>query len=400
MKRVIVGIWATVLIAIGQGDAESIHHMVAPTGIEERQAQLLKDVDEATQMLTGKASVEYGTLTSVALQVESWAEVIEMGEKKDASQRAQTTKQLLGDMRYNILERSCLIHLEDDDEKVRIVTRRVLAQTLGSHVRENQWAMQLRTELNSMVAEDNNSLSYDEVFSLSENLAYLGNPIGLPVLLGTIAEETSPSWAKINAMLALQRLKVSIPESRLETLMLDNDGLVASTAFDCAQDKMDQPFVLHVAKKQLERFDHKIENRVALTDDDINLLSDVGYVFRMRVRSETLTEGDKAFAKAVVKHLLETAPLAVKERVVYLFADLCGEEDEELLTTLIGSSSPILHAQAIYGLSRCPVEMLEKYRKKLTELQKDPDWKVRLFASNGLQKLANAEKARQGTASP
>lgn len=401
MKKTTAFLWVVLgLVAFGQGVAASVKYVQMPTSDEERHQQLLKDITVAMPMLSGKTKANYIQLEGLSRQIEALANIAERENHGEATGRTQIVRNLLGDDMYRTFEQSCLTGLEIGDEDLRVVARRILAQTLASHACEAQWDRQLRLELNALLKGENSSLSYAELFSLSESLAYLGMPTGMPILQDVLEDEDQPAAWKISAMKIMAKNNVSMPEIVLEKLLLSKEPVVAYSAFDCYQESWGQVFVLQAAKTQLNRIVDSHELHGTLTGQERTLLLSVGSALIVGHRLGKLSDDDKAFAKAKARHLLETGEVLIKERAIFLFAEFCGEEDEDLLQELMQSSSSILRSKAVYGLSHCPVEMLEKYREKLTELQNDADWQIRLFASNGLQKLANAEKARQSPASP
>ena len=394
MERIIVFLLVFVFAASGIVRAETWESgpVQVPVDSETVHKEFLARVDEVIGILSAKNGAECLKVGLVALEIKTSAQAAAMAEKERAPSMERIVRKLLGDERYEELERACLAVSDGGEGELRRAARLLLSQTLGSHVREDVWSRDLNGILTALMEDKPVQVSPEELFSLAESLAWLGNGMGIPVLQSVLEEEGIPPVMAKEALEALAFLKEPIPPNVLEKLLLSDNALVAYTAFDISSSDRTTPLLQRTAGTQLARLRKLHASRGSLPWNERVLLRKACSVLGDGTRLGLPTDVERTKMKAFIRYFIETGDGDLPGRVVFLFADLCGEEDVELLETLLVDSSPVLRAQAARGLSRCPLAVLERHREQLLSLQEDSDSMVRLFSSNALQRLANAEK--------
>jgi HEAT repeat protein len=395
VKRLILFLFAFVLAAIGTVRAGTwqtgpVQLSVDP---ETMQKEFLSRVDEVIGILSETNGAACMKVWLASREIKASANAAAAMGPGNPPPMAQLARELLGGERYDGLERACLAVSDGGEGELRRAARHVLSQALGSHAREEAWARQMNGILAALMEDEPVQGSPEEVFSLAESLAWLGNDAGEPILQSVLEEDGLPPGMTRQALEALSFLKKPFPPDVLEKLLSSGEAVVAYTAFDVSSSDRTAPLLQRAAKTQLARLRGLHGKRGSLPWNESVLLHKVCSVLGDGVRSGALSDAEKAEAKAVARYFIETGDGSLPERTVFLFADLCGEEDVGLLETLLESPSPILRAQAARGLGGCPPAVLERHRERLLVLQEDSDSMVRLFASNALQRLANAEKA-------
>lgn len=354
---------------------------------EAMRKELGKCVDKAIRMLSGEEPLKLYEVESAATWVEAQTAAAAYGK---AGPRERGARGVLGTARCDALEKACLAALDSSSEDVRATARRILARTLGSRVREEEWAREVREMTGEYVQTGMLGTSVDELFSLAENLAYLGNPAGKAVLLDVLAAESRPVVLAQRAVLAMKALGEPLPDGLLSKLLRSPETRIARTAFDSVPGAWRKPLAVDAAQAQLERLWQKYDRDGSLSRDERYLLSDAGFVLFTASRERALPDGLAAAAKAAARHFVECDDRDLQEQAALLFGELAGEEDEELLVAMMSSRSERLRSRGAAGLMRCPVGTIERNLPRLRELQEDPAWAVRLQAANCLQKLANA----------
>jgi hypothetical protein len=356
---------------------------------EAMRKELGKCVDKAIRMLSGEEPLKLYEVESAATWVEAQTAAAAYGK---AGPRERGARGFLGTARCDALEKACLAALDSSSEDVRATARRILARTLGSRVREDAWAEEVREAMEGFARTGIFPLSVDELFSLAENLAYLGNPVGKAVLLDVLAAESRPVVLAQRAVLAMKALGEPLPDGLLAKLLRSPETRIARTAFDSVPGAWRTPLAVDAAQAQLERLWQKYDRDGSLSRDERYLLSDAGFVLVSALREGTLSgsNGTAAAAKAAARHFVECDDRDLQEQAALLFGELAGEEDEEILVAMMSSRSERLRSRGAAGLMRCPVGTIERHLPRLRELQDDPAWEVRLQAANCLQKLANA----------
>lgn len=356
------------------------------------QDQFERDVaDRAVRMLSGEERMDLFSLENTADLLASSTAAASYWPEWSGKSREEIIRGRLGEERCAALEQACLAALaESGDEDVRMAVRGILARGLGSRVCEEAWVRQLQEKTEGFRQTGILAISLDEYFSLAESLAYLGNNAGREVLLDVLRAEKRPVLLLERALQAMQDADEPIPDEILDKLLRSPDADVAYATFNNAHKSWTQPLVVGAAKAQLERLAEKHRREGRLDAPEAHLLTLAALACRTSAREGTLPEDAKAAAKAAARYFVQCGNPTLAEPIACLFAQLAGEEDEDLIVSMMDTSK--FRASGVIGLFHCPVEVVERHLDRLRELQDDADPLTRLQVANCLQKLANAGK--------
>ncbi len=349
-------------------------------------------VDKAIGMLSGEERMDLSVLRWAEYRLKMVSDLASHSPEWRGKSREEIVRGHLGEERCLALEQACLAALETGDEGVRMGVRDVLAGGLGSRVLEEAWVRQLRETSADSGETGVPETALDEYFSLAKTLASLGNNAGREALLDVLRAERPTVPLLDRAFRAMQAADEPIPDDILDPLLRSSDAPVAQAAFRHASKDGTNPLSAKAAGAQLERLDEKHRREGRLVWDDASLLWEVAGVCKRSLSEGTFPEDAKASAKAVARYFVQCGNPTLAKPAAALFIDLAGEEDEEVIASILASDVSMIRSSGLVGLSKCPVEVLERHLDRLRELQDDADFQTRLYVAKCLQKLVDAGK--------
>ena len=358
------------------------------------QDRFARDIaDRAVRMLSGEERMDLFALENAAHLLATSTSAASYRPEWEGMSREEIVRGRLGEERCRALEQACVAALaESGDEDVRMAVRAILAQGLVSRACEEAWVRQLQEKTEGFRQTGILAISLDEYFSLAENLAYLGNNAGREVLLDVLRTDRRPVALFKRALQAMLAADESIPDAILDPLLRSSDADVADAAFEAVPKDWAKPLVVRAAQAQLGRLEEKHRREGRLDRGEEQLLSASGFACIFASREGTLPEDARDAVRSAARYFAQCEDKNLAESASTLFGELAGEEDAELLVSMMASDSARLRARGVIGLFHCPVEVVERHLDRLRELQDDADPLTRLQVANCLQKLANAGK--------
>ena len=353
--------------------------------------QFLDRVDSVVQMLSGKA-IDVARAVSVAQQIEARTEfdLVKEADGKtivfEPATRSRAAKELLSPARYSALENACVHQLQASNEVARILSMRVLAQSLGSSAGKLHMEGVLNKGLKALQGSGELPISPKELFAAAEGLAYLGSSDGVDVLKSVLRSDDSPPFLKRRAIEALAYLGIPVTSGSAADLLLSDDAAVAYTAFDSAGTPSTNHLVISAAITQIQKLQTAYANKQALSHNQAALLAKVALILKLASREGGLSDGELHDVRTAVVFFAGVRDEDIQERVVSLFAGLANDEDSALIARLLSNDSARVRSRAALAISRCSPETIRNQRKALIGLLDDNSGDVRNFALYALRK--------------
>ena len=348
--------------------------------------QFLGRVDAVVRMLNGEEDIDVVRAMSVAQQIEARTELDLVKETEgktrvfNSAARSNAARELLSPARYLALENACIGQLESSNEVVRILSMRVLAQSLGSHKGKHHMEGLLKKGLKALQGDGEVTISPNELFAIAESLAYLNNHNGVEVLESALRSDGSPSFLKRRAIKALDYLGIPL-SGRIESdLLLSDDAAVAYTAFDSIGSQTTNSVVVSAAIRQLQNLKTDYVNKQMLSRNQCTLLVKISTILVIASREGVLSKDQRDGIKTTVNFLADVQDENVQGRIGSLFAELANDEDSELISRLLKSDSTRVRSRAALALSQCSSKTIRSQKEVLIGLLDDSSADVRNFA--------------------
>lgn len=302
-------------------------------------------------------------------------------------------KELLTVARYDSLVDVCVKKVASEREDVRLLSIRLLTQTLGSRAGENEIEQKLNEALRTLEGDGPLAISPSELFALAEGSAYLGHDTGVEVLKSALRADETPESIKQRSILALRYLGVSSDSIGGGGGLFSENASVAYTAFSAEPLPCTNRTVIAAAVEQFSRLKNIHESTCALSYRQSLLLGRLALIFRMAKREKALSSSELNGITEVVHYFVQLQDQDLQERVVSLFADLVKDDDSELIRLLLASDSGRVRSAAALAVSNCSPEIIYSFRDTLCSLLEDSSKEVRNFAlfalRRGLKKPAS-----------
>jgi hypothetical protein len=357
-------------------------------------ARLLKDVDAVVQILDGNdvSDADQLKIALAANQIENMtASYFSSGKKWalrfDLATRSNATKEFLSLERYLALEKACVNKLKPGNENVRILAMHVLSKSLGSSAGKPYMEATLLNALKAIKDKEKMTISYEELFTVSENLAYLGNVEGLEMLKSTLGDDTCPSYLKARGIDALSYLGLTITSINAEHLFLSKDAKLAYKAFDSVDNLSGyKNTVIAAAIAQIQALKTVYTENKALSQNEQLLMMKLSRIIKTASREGTLSHDDLQKAKAVSVFFVGVDDAGIQEKAAALFAELANDDDSDLIARLFTSNSTDMREYASLAIAKCSHEAIHNQRKALIKMLDDSSKGVRNYALYALRK--------------
>jgi len=354
-------------------------------------AQFLGHVDTVVQMLNGK-DIDVARAMSVAQQIETRTEfnLVKEVEGKtrvfNPAARSRAAKGLLSPTRYSALENVCVGQLNSSNEVVRILSMRVLSQSLGSSAGKPHMESMLDESMKALQGDDEVTISPNELFAIAESLAYLKDTNGVKVLESVLRSDRSPSFLKRRAIKAIDYLGIPFSGKIESDLLLSDDAALAYTAFDSRGSQTTNSAVISAAIRQLQNLEADYVNKQMLSRNQCTLLLQIASIIKNASRKGILSKDQRDGVKKTVNFLADVQDENVQGRIGSLFAELANDQDSDLIGRLLQSDSARVRSRAALALSQCSSKSIRSQKDVLIDLLDDNSADVRNFALYALRK--------------
>jgi HEAT repeat protein len=353
--------------------------------------QFLDRVDTVINMFNGE-NIDFVRATSIAQQIETRVQfnLVKEVEGKNVTftpaKKSRAATNILSPVRYSALEDACVIQSKSSNEVARIISMRILSQSLGSAAGKNRMLSMLDTGMNDLMGDNKLSVSSKELFAVAEGLAFLKEPSGVEVLESVLSSRGSPSFLKRRAIKALDYLEIPFSKEMESNLLLSDDAAVAFAAFDLMESQYTNSTVSLAAISQLKRLYDVYHTDGVLAHNQRALLGTVSYVLKNSLRQKSLSTKQRKDTKNMVVLFANSKDKTIQERVAYLFAELAEDEDSELILRLLMSNSVIVRSNAALAISHCSQNIIQEQKEVLITLLDNKSDTVRNFALYALRK--------------
>lgn len=353
--------------------------------------QFLDRVETVVQMLNGE-HIDVARALPVAQQIEARTELALVKEAEgktrvfNSAARSRAARELLSPARYLALENACVGQLESSNAAVRILSMRVLAQSLGSHKGKRHMEGLLKKGLMALQGDGEMPISPKELFAAAEGLAYLGSSDGVEVLQSVLRSDDSPSSLKRRAIEGLTYLGIPVALDSTADLLLSDDAAVAYTAFDSVETPSTNRIAISAAITQLNKLEDAYASKQALSHNQAALLAKAALILKLASRDGAIPSNELRDVKTTVDYFAGVHDERIQERVVSLFAELANDQDSELIGRLLKSDSTRVRSRAALALSQCSSKTIRSQKDLLIGLLDDDSADVRNFALYALRR--------------
>jgi hypothetical protein len=347
-------------------------------------------VQEDLSLFLRKVEVGEATAQEAKSLVSKLSPWLEMGSSRRSSpsDRRELVTDLLKPSNYSLLEKYFLGQLESRKGE-EVSTAMVF---LGRCLYSANSIQPIRTSLGrykEALSDDdpNNDPDPSVVFSAAEALAYLGDNAGVDVLASVLSSDTAGTSLKVRAMRALTNVEAQVSLVKLLGKYLRSpDANLSYRAFEILGPRLqDQRELLEAAAEQLERLTQKIKQKQPLSYAERVLLGRVSLILSPAVRSSLIPEDDRSGIHRMTKDILVLGSEAEKAKISSLFADLAGDEDAEVIASMLNSASNKLRADAARSLARCTRTVRERFLSLLLRMLDANDTWEKNFALYALR---------------